>query len=54
VRNRSASTSRSAHRALDSKDFDADLRGAVREFAVLHRAEICEDVTTRTRKYLAG
>jgi hypothetical protein len=41
-------------RELDSKDFDADLRAAVREFAVLHRAEIYEDVTARTRKYLAA
>jgi len=41
-------------RALDAKDFDGDLRAAVREFAVLHRAEIYEDVTTRTRKYLAA
>ena len=41
-------------RELDSKDCDVDLRAVVREFAVLHRAEIYEDVTIRTRKYLAA
>jgi hypothetical protein len=41
-------------RELDSEGFDVDLRGAVREFAVLHRAEIYEDVTTRIRKVLAA
>jgi hypothetical protein len=41
-------------RELASEDFDVDLRGAVREFAVLHRAAIYEDVTTRIRKALAA
>ena len=41
-------------RQLDSADLDSDLRAAVRDFAVLHRARICEDVVTRTRKYLAA
>jgi hypothetical protein len=40
-------------RELDSRDYDVDLRAGVREFAVLHRAEIYEDVTVRTRKYRA-
>ncbi len=41
-------------RELDSASFDVDLRVAVREFAVLHRAEIYEDVTTRIGKVLAA
>ena len=41
-------------RELDSRDCDVDLRAVVREFAVLHRAEIYEDVTNRTRQYLAA
>jgi hypothetical protein len=41
-------------RELDAEGFDVDLRAAVREFAVLQRAEIYEDVTKRTRKALAA
>jgi hypothetical protein len=41
-------------RELDSEGFDVDLRAAVREFAVLHREEIYEDVATRTRRVLAA
>jgi len=41
-------------RELDAEDFDAELRAAVREFAVLQRAEIYGDVITPTRKYLAA
>ena len=40
-------------RDLDAKDVDLDLRSAIREFVVLHRAEIYEDVVTRTREHLA-
>lgn len=39
-------------RELDSEGFDIDLRGAVREFAVLHRAEIYGDVTARIRAFM--
>jgi hypothetical protein len=41
-------------RELDTEGFDVDLRAAIREFAVLHREEIYEDVTIRTRKVLAA
>ena len=41
-------------RELDAEDFDADLRAAVREFAVLQRADIYEDVITRIRQHLAA
>lgn len=41
-------------RELDADGFDIDLRAAVREFIVLHRAELYEDVTTRARKHLAA
>jgi hypothetical protein len=41
-------------RELDAEGFDVELRAAVREFAVLHRAKIYEDVTNRTRKALAA
>ena len=40
-------------RELDQVGFDIDLRGAVREFVVLHRAEIYEDMTTRIQKLRA-
>lgn len=41
-------------RERDSEGFDVDLAEAVREFVVLHRAELYEGVTTRTREYLAA
>lgn len=41
-------------RDLDAKGFDLDLRSAIRELAVLHRAAIYEDVVTRTREHLAA
>lgn len=40
-------------RDLAAKDVDLDQRLAIREFVVLHRAEIYEDVVTRTREHLA-
>jgi hypothetical protein len=40
-------------REQDSEDLDVDLGTAVREFVVLHRAELYEDVINRTREYLA-
>jgi hypothetical protein len=40
-------------RELDAEGCDAELRAAVRELAVLQRAEIYGDVIARTRKYLA-
>ena len=42
------------HRERDAGHRDVDLGEAVREFVVLHRAEIYDDVTARTREYLAG
>ena len=41
-------------RERGSDGFGVDLAEAVREFVVLHRAELYEDVTTRTREYLAA
>jgi hypothetical protein len=41
-------------RERDSEGFDVDLSTAVREFVVLHRAELYEDVINRTREYLAA
>jgi hypothetical protein len=41
-------------RELDSDGFDIDLRAAVREFAVLHREAIYQDVAARIRNALAA
>jgi hypothetical protein len=41
-------------RDRDSEDFDFDLGMAVREFVVLHREQIYEDVATRIREHLAS
>ena len=41
-------------RERDQEDFDVDLGVAVREFVVLHRAELYEDVTARVREHLAA
>jgi len=37
---------------LDAEDIDLDLRSAIREFVVLHRAQIYADVVTHTREHL--
>ncbi|HEX6141727.1 MAG TPA: hypothetical protein VFZ01_03345 [Geminicoccaceae bacterium] len=41
-------------REQDADDVDVDLRAAVREVLVLHRAELYEDVAMRTRDHLAA
>lgn len=41
-------------RERDAEELDLDLGVAIREFVVLHRAEVYEDVTDRTRAYLAA
>jgi hypothetical protein len=41
-------------RKRDAEDSDLDLVEAVREFVVLHRPELYEDVTSRTREFLTA